>query len=101
MEKVIFLPVRDEGDFPEDYMDENKFISMVHYIRLVKKEIPALSGSEALKENLIKMEEKSDNELFDHVNREGVGFWRLRPSFYLALIEELRRRKLVPDDCLS
>lgn len=94
--KTIRLPFRE--NFSPEYdkrLNSSKVLDMENYLHHLQATEPGSFNPGLIKRIKKRIKAKSDRELFVHVNREHAGFWSLRPSFYHALLDELRLRKLL------
>lgn len=93
--KIIRFPFRD--DFfsePDKGLNDSRLIDLENYLYFLRTTDPSSFNQELIKKIRKRVKVKSDQELFTYINREHVGFWKLRPSFYYAVIDELKFRKL-------
>lgn len=106
MGKVLQFPNRREGGIggsdtvqnarpaPESldtFLDLNHFTNLVRFMTKLMKTGPEAHDKENIRRRQENMRDARPEELYTWANRSNENDWRIHPSFYHALIREVKR----------
>jgi hypothetical protein len=87
--------VEDNTEFAK-HLDVVRLVEMLEYLTALRKSSgpPKPENIELRRVSLVMP--ASDEELFTIVNKSASGDWQASPTYYDAIIAELRKRNLIP-----
>jgi hypothetical protein len=86
-----------ETDFFDEHLDQSDLATMLLFLAAFRKSNPDSFSWRNVQERRVLLGDAEDKALFTFVNRSTESDWKRHPSFYDAIIAELRKRKLIPE----
>ena len=94
-EKIIKFPEKRPESAQNEYLDKKILTEMLEFLISLKKNYPFSFNPKNIELCRKELEEASDKEIYGWINESNESHWKVRPSFYHALIAEKKRRKIL------
>lgn len=89
---------RDEGEkVKQEHLDERRLTEMLEFLTALRRNDPGSFNPRNVDIRSGLLESAPDQELFQIISQSGEAEWKAHPSYYDAVIRQLKNRGLIPD----
>lgn len=93
------FPANDtETNLENSYLDTNHLTEMLLFLSELRQDDSIAYNRSNIDKRQANIKDAKNEELYQWINKSDQAHWQTHPSFYHALIAELKLRKLIPTE---